>query len=87
MNTPKSTAATILIATDIVGDAALVKNMLNEEFDHVFTSTDPAQAVADFEQHRPDVLVWPSTSWKNRSVTIWGYTVCVQIYISIPTTA
>jgi len=56
MNTQKSTA-TILIATDIVGDAELVKNMLDEEFDHIFTSTDPAQAVADFEQHRPDVLV------------------------------
>ena len=57
MNTPKATAVTILVATDIVGDAVMVKGMLNEEFDHVFTSTDPAQAVADFEQHRPDVLV------------------------------
>lgn len=57
MNTQKSTATTILIATDIITDAELVKGMLNEEFHHVYTSTDPARAVADFEQHRPDVLV------------------------------
>ena len=57
MSTPNSTIATILIATDVIDDAALVKDMLGEEFKRVFTSTDPARAVADFEQHRPDVLI------------------------------
>jgi len=57
MNIPDATTAKILIATDVVTDAALVKDMLNEEFIHVFTSTDPERAVADFEQHQPDVLV------------------------------
>ncbi len=57
MNTPKPTSANILVATDIIPDAALVRDMLNQEFDHVFTSTDPARAVTDFEQHRPDVLI------------------------------
>jgi len=57
MNIPKKTTANILIATDIIPDATLVRDMLIEEFDHVFTSTDPARAVADFEQHRPDVLI------------------------------
>jgi len=57
MDTPASTAATILIATDSVTDAALVKNLLNPEFDHVFSSTDPDRVVQDFERHRPDVLV------------------------------
>jgi len=57
MDTPAPSAAKILIATDITTDAALVKNILNEEFDHVFTSTDPERVIADFEQHRPDVLI------------------------------
>ena len=57
MNVPKPTIVTIMIATDNITDADLVKNMLNEEFGNVFTSTDPDRAVADFEQRRPDVLV------------------------------
>ena len=57
MSTPNSNAATILVATDVVDDAAMVKDILGEEFKRVFVSTDPARAVADFEQHRPDVLI------------------------------
>jgi CheY-like chemotaxis protein len=49
--------AKILIATDRATDANLVKNLLRPEFDHVALSTDPASAVADFDHHRPDVLV------------------------------
>ncbi len=55
MNKPP--AATILIASDSTADAALVKKLLDPEFDHVFTSMDPERAVEDFEQRRPDVLV------------------------------
>jgi len=57
MNTPKHTSAKILIATDIIPDATLVRDMLIGEFDHVFISTDPARVVEDFELHRPDVLI------------------------------
>ncbi|MFZ2300524.1 MAG: response regulator [Gallionella sp.] len=57
MSTPNSAVATILVATDVVDDAAVVKDILGEEFKRVFVSTDPARAVADFEQHRPDVLI------------------------------
>lgn len=57
MNIPDTATAKILIATDVVTDAALVKDMLREEFVHVFTSIDPERAVTDFEQHQPDVLV------------------------------
>ncbi|MDD2915119.1 MAG: response regulator [Gallionella sp.] len=57
MSTPNSAVATILIATDIVDDAAIVKDILGEEFKRVFVSSDPARAVADFEQHHPDVLI------------------------------
>lgn len=55
--TTSALAAKILIATDIVGDAARVKGILSAEFRHVVTSTDNNQAVADFMHHKPDVLV------------------------------
>ncbi len=49
--------APILVATDNVTDAALVKKQLEEEFTKVATSTDADAAAKDFERHRPDVLV------------------------------
>lgn len=49
--------ARILVATDIVADAGLVRKVLNEEFDNISVSTDPERAVADFEKHRPAVLI------------------------------
>lgn len=51
------TAALILIATDNVTDADLIKKHLEVEFENVAISTDPDRAVADFESHRPDVLM------------------------------
>lgn len=51
------TAALILIATDNVTDAELIKKHLEVEFENVAISTDPDRAVADFESHRPDVLM------------------------------
>ncbi len=47
----------ILIATDNVEDAKVVKQQLVDEYESVFTSTSPDLAVQDFESHRPDVLV------------------------------
>ncbi len=47
----------VLVATDVVADAYVIADKLNEEFGSVFTSTDQEQAVADFEKHRPSVLV------------------------------
>ena len=35
----------------------MVKNLLNPEFDHVVTSTDPDKLAGDFVRHRPNVLV------------------------------
>jgi len=57
MDTRTSTAATILIVTDNVTDAAMVKNLLTPEFDHIFMSTNPDKGVEDFVHHRPSVLV------------------------------
>lgn len=57
MVTPASSAATILIVTDITTDAKLVKDLLNPEFDHVFMSTNPDKLAGDFVRHRPNVLV------------------------------
>ena len=47
----------ILVATDNSGDAALVKRLVQAEFDHVAVSTDPDKAVEDFALHTPDVLL------------------------------
>lgn len=52
-----SGAARILVATDVVGDANLVRKLLHDEFANVAGSTDPDRAIADFEKHRPEVLI------------------------------
>ncbi len=49
--------ARILVATDVVGDADLVKKLLRDEFDNVAGSTDQDRVIADFEKQRPEVLV------------------------------
>ncbi|MHB1677116.1 MAG: response regulator [Sulfuriferula sp.] len=51
------TDATILVATDNITDAALVKKLLDDEFEKIFMSTAPDKAVKDFMRHPPDVLV------------------------------
>ena len=48
---------TLLVATDVIADAKLVRKLLRDEFDNVFLSTDPDQAVQDFESHQPGVLI------------------------------
>ena len=50
-------ASRILVATEVVEDAELVKRLLRDEFDNVATSTNPDSAVKDFEKHRPHVLI------------------------------
>lgn len=50
-------AAKILIATDVIGDAKLVKEVLLEQFNQVFISTDADKSSADFVLYQPDVLV------------------------------
>jgi CheY-like chemotaxis protein len=52
-----NTAATILVASDGLGDANLVTKLLSQEYDDIFISTDPDKAAEDFEKHLPDVLV------------------------------
>ncbi len=49
--------ARILVATDVVGDADLVKKLLRDEFDDVVGSTDPDRAIDDLEKQRPEVLI------------------------------
>jgi CheY-like chemotaxis protein len=57
MDIRASTASPILIATDNLTDAALVKNLLTEEFGHVFITTDPEKVAEDYARHLPSVLV------------------------------
>lgn len=52
-----STNRKILVATDTEAYAALVKRLLDEEFDNVSVSTNPGCAKAEFERIRPDVLL------------------------------
>lgn len=49
--------ARILVATTVIGDAELVRELVREEFNNVAISTDPERAVQDFEKHRPEVLI------------------------------
>lgn len=57
MDADNHTHALVMIATDNVTDAELIKKHLESEFDKIVISTDPDRAVADFEHHRPDVLM------------------------------
>ncbi|GAB4173869.1 MAG: hypothetical protein Fur0039_15530 [Rhodocyclaceae bacterium] len=57
MKRPPSAEQVILVASDKAGDATLVEKLLAAEFGKVCTSTDPEQAAADFDRHRPGVLV------------------------------
>ncbi|MDT8383233.1 MAG: response regulator [Gammaproteobacteria bacterium] len=54
---PAEARAMILVVSDILSDAALVKKLLTQEFEQVFLSTNPDLAVKDFESNAPDVLV------------------------------
>ncbi len=52
-----SNDARILIATDNAGDAQLVRKLLGDEFEQIAVSSSPDKAVADFDRHKPGVLV------------------------------
>lgn len=49
--------ARILVATDVATDAALVRKLLSDDFDHIVCSTDPDRSVDDFDAARPEVLI------------------------------
>ena len=49
--------ARILVATDVGSDAELVRRLLRDVYPQVSGSTDPERYVADFDHHRPNVLV------------------------------
>ena len=57
MSEPTQPSANILIASDSTTTATLVKKLLNNEFENLYTSTDPRKAAEDFDLQRPDVLV------------------------------
>jgi CheY-like chemotaxis protein len=55
--TASPAAARVLVASDNPSDAGQVVQQIGGEYAQLRTSTDPACAVADFEDFRPDVLV------------------------------
>ena len=80
MVAPASTAQ-ILIATDIGSDAALVKRVLNDEFNHVFTTTDPDKVAGDFVRYQPDVLVLAFNELEKSERYYLGlYRLCPEIH-------
>src|ERR1043166_4666396 len=54
---PPAQAVNVLVSSESAPDATVVKKLLDAEFAHVFTSTEPASAVKDFERCCPAVLV------------------------------
>ncbi|OGU24147.1 MAG: hypothetical protein A2580_14390 [Hydrogenophilales bacterium RIFOXYD1_FULL_62_11] len=54
---PIEARARILVASDSLSDALLIKKLLAQEFEQIFLSADPDLAVKDFESRVPDVLV------------------------------
>ena len=57
MNASDPSQTAILVAAENVTDAEQIRKLLAEEFDKVFTTTDEDKVAADFERHRPGVLV------------------------------
>ena len=57
MSTATRAPANILVASDNAADAALVKQLLADDFDNVFMSTHADKAVEDFDRRPPEVLV------------------------------
>jgi CheY-like chemotaxis protein len=49
--------SSILIATDLISDAQMVKAMLIEEYGCIAVSSIPTKAAEDFEASQPDVLI------------------------------
>lgn len=65
MSRSKVTDANLLIATDNIGDAAMVKKLLDVEFGKVYITTDEEHATVDFDHCRPDVLLLAFNSLDN----------------------
>lgn len=47
----------ILLATEVIPDADLIRELLRDEYENIIASTNPERAVIDFEKHRPEVLI------------------------------
>ncbi len=74
-------SAKILIVTDVVGDAELVKGVLRDAFDHVYFSTDADTAAADFVLRQPDVLVLAFNSLeKSERYYLSLYRFCQEVH-------
>ena len=57
VNCSQTTNSNILVASDSISDATLIKKLLDADFDKIFTTTDSDRAVADFDRYRPNVLI------------------------------
>ena len=73
--------ANILIATNIVADAALVKEVLDKESNNVVFSINPDTAAGDFVRHQPDVLVLAFNELEKSERYYLGlYRLCTEVH-------
>lgn len=80
-NTFDSNAATILIASDSINDAAKVKDLLRSEFSHIFISTGADKVPGDFVRYRPSVLVLAfDTLVKSERYYLELYRLCEEVH-------
>lgn len=71
----------LLIASDNIEDAKMVKQQIPGEIENIFTSTTPLSAVQDFESHRPDILLLAfNTLEKAERYYLGLYRLCSMIH-------
>jgi CheY-like chemotaxis protein len=72
--------STIMIASDCIGDAAQVQDLLNPEFDHIYISTGSDKVPGDFVRYRPSILVLAfDTLEKAESYFLELYRLCEEV--------
>lgn len=73
--------STIMIASDCIGDAAQVQDLLNSEFDHIYISTGSDKVPGDFVRYRPSILVLAfDTLEKAESYFLELYRLCEEVH-------
>ena len=72
---------TIMIASDCIGDAAQVQDLLHSEFDHIYISTGSDKVPGDFVRYRPSILVLAfDTLEKAESYFLELYRLCEEVH-------
>ena len=80
MDTTVSTPPSIMIASDSIGDAVHVQELLHNEFDHIYISTGADKVPGDFVRYRPSVLILAfDTLEKSEKYFLELYRLCDEV--------